>query len=178
MNGQKMQQPLLISNLLEHAERHHGEQQVVSRRVEGDSTRSEIGSDSTHCSTGTCGMTWSTRWAAVCDIRRAPHERQNPRRLQLKANSLPWPHSPQRSLKKLWARMPHSRKASNSSLMKRGSSDPVLASVWAMKHGRMLLHQAVQGGLLRAMPLVVQRGAVRRPLGRSADGLHTRLPRW
>jgi len=44
--------------------------------------------------------------------------------------------------------------------------------------GRMLLHQAVQRGLLRAMPPVVQRGAVRRPLGRSADGLHARLPRW
>jgi fatty-acyl-CoA synthase len=29
-------QPLLISNLLVHAERHHGEQQIVSRRVEGD----------------------------------------------------------------------------------------------------------------------------------------------
>ncbi len=36
MNGQMMQQPLLISALLTHAERHHGEQQVVSRRVEGD----------------------------------------------------------------------------------------------------------------------------------------------
>ncbi len=31
-----MQQPLLISSLLEHAERHHGDQQIVSRRVEGD----------------------------------------------------------------------------------------------------------------------------------------------
>jgi fatty-acyl-CoA synthase len=31
-----MQQPLLISSLLRHAERHHGEQQVVTRRVEGD----------------------------------------------------------------------------------------------------------------------------------------------
>ena len=31
-----MQQPLLISSLLIHAERHHGEQEVVSRRVEGD----------------------------------------------------------------------------------------------------------------------------------------------
>src|SRR5512135_1356606 len=36
MNGLMMQQPLLISNLLIHAERHHGEQEVVSRRVEGD----------------------------------------------------------------------------------------------------------------------------------------------
>jgi len=36
MIGQMMQQPLLISSLLTHAERHHGEQEVVSRRVEGD----------------------------------------------------------------------------------------------------------------------------------------------
>ncbi|HEX6721588.1 MAG TPA: 3-(methylthio)propionyl-CoA ligase [Burkholderiaceae bacterium] len=36
MNTSMMQQPLLISSLLKHAERHHGEQQIVSRRVEGD----------------------------------------------------------------------------------------------------------------------------------------------
>ncbi len=36
MNGLMMQQPLLVSSLLIHAERHHGEQQIVSRRVEGD----------------------------------------------------------------------------------------------------------------------------------------------
>jgi fatty-acyl-CoA synthase len=36
MLGQMMQQPLLISSLLVHAERHHPEQEVVSRRVEGD----------------------------------------------------------------------------------------------------------------------------------------------
>ena len=36
MNGLMMQQPLLISSLLTHAERHHGEQTIVSRRVEGD----------------------------------------------------------------------------------------------------------------------------------------------
>ncbi|HET9206453.1 MAG TPA: AMP-binding protein, partial [Burkholderiaceae bacterium] len=36
MNGSMMQQPLLISSLLNHAERHHGEQEIVSRRVEGD----------------------------------------------------------------------------------------------------------------------------------------------
>ena len=34
--GLMMQQPLLISSLLVHADRHHGEQQIVSRRVEGD----------------------------------------------------------------------------------------------------------------------------------------------
>jgi fatty-acyl-CoA synthase len=36
MNGQMMQQPLLISSLIVHAERHHAEREVVSRRVEGD----------------------------------------------------------------------------------------------------------------------------------------------
>ena len=36
MNGLMMEQPLLISSLLVHAERHHGGQEVVSRRVEGD----------------------------------------------------------------------------------------------------------------------------------------------
>jgi fatty-acyl-CoA synthase len=33
MHGQMMQQSLLISNILTHAERHHGSQEVVSRRV-------------------------------------------------------------------------------------------------------------------------------------------------
>ena len=36
MNGSMMQLPLLISSLLVHAERHHPEQEVVSRRTEGD----------------------------------------------------------------------------------------------------------------------------------------------
>ena len=36
MNGLMMQQPLLISSLIQHAERHHGDTEIVSRRVEGD----------------------------------------------------------------------------------------------------------------------------------------------
>ncbi|MBK6854400.1 MAG: fatty-acid--CoA ligase [Burkholderiales bacterium] len=36
MNALMMQQPLLISSLIEHAERHHGATEIVSRRVEGD----------------------------------------------------------------------------------------------------------------------------------------------
>src|SRR3569832_58562 len=36
MHGNMMRQPLLVSSLLEHAERNHGEQEIVSRRVEGD----------------------------------------------------------------------------------------------------------------------------------------------
>ena len=36
MNAIMMQQPLLISTLLTHAERNHGDQEIVLRRVEGD----------------------------------------------------------------------------------------------------------------------------------------------
>jgi 3-(methylthio)propionyl---CoA ligase len=36
MKGLMMQQPLLVSSLLTHAERHHGEREIVSKRVEGD----------------------------------------------------------------------------------------------------------------------------------------------
>jgi len=39
MNGLMMQQPLQISALLTHAERHHADQEIVSRRVEGDTHR-------------------------------------------------------------------------------------------------------------------------------------------
>jgi hypothetical protein len=42
--------------------------------------------------------------------------------------------------------------------------------------GRVLLHQAVQRGLLGAVALVVERGAVRRPLGLLRRGLHDGLP--
>jgi len=36
MNGLMMDMPLLVSSLLVHADRHHGDTEVVSRRVEGD----------------------------------------------------------------------------------------------------------------------------------------------
>jgi hypothetical protein len=36
MKGLMMQQPLLVSTLLTHAERHHGVQEIASKRVEGD----------------------------------------------------------------------------------------------------------------------------------------------
>ena len=36
MLGLMQSQPLLISNLITFAERHHGDAQIVSRRVEGD----------------------------------------------------------------------------------------------------------------------------------------------
>ncbi len=40
MMGLMMQMPLMISSLIEHADRHHGEVEIVSRRVEGDLHRS------------------------------------------------------------------------------------------------------------------------------------------
>ncbi len=36
MLGLMQNHPLLISSLIDHAERHHGDGQIVSRRVEGD----------------------------------------------------------------------------------------------------------------------------------------------
>ena len=42
----------------------------------------------------------------------------------------------------------------------------------------VLLHQAVKRGLFRAVALVVDRGAIRRPLGLLHRGLHARLPKW
>ena len=43
MLGQMQSQPLLISSLIVHAERHHREGEIVSRRVEGDIHRSNWG---------------------------------------------------------------------------------------------------------------------------------------
>ena len=40
LTGRMMSEPLLISSLLKHAERHSGETEIVSKRVEGDLHRS------------------------------------------------------------------------------------------------------------------------------------------
>src|SRR6202171_648130 len=36
MRGLMMEMPLLVSDLIRHADRHHGDTQIVSRRIEGD----------------------------------------------------------------------------------------------------------------------------------------------
>ena len=36
MQGLMMDMPLLISSILRHAARHHGDTEIVSRRLEGD----------------------------------------------------------------------------------------------------------------------------------------------
>jgi len=69
--------------------------------------RNGIGTETTHGRVGTQGMTHATRWAAVWAIRRAAHEGQNPRRLQLKGSSSSFGHVSQPRRRKPWARIPH-----------------------------------------------------------------------
>ena len=74
--------------------------------------------------------------------------------------------------------MPHSRKVSNSAL---GVLQQVGAgSLFGLgKEGcGMLQNQAVQRALLWAMAVVVDRGAIRRPLGLLHLGLHATIPKW
>ena len=54
--------------------------------------RKGMGTETTHGRVGTQGMTHSTRWAAVWAMRRAAHDGQNPRRLQLKGSSSAFGH--------------------------------------------------------------------------------------
>jgi hypothetical protein len=111
-------------------------------------------------------------------MRRPPHDGQKPRRLQLKASSLSWPHSPQRSRRKPWGQDAAFEEGVELVLDEPRQLALGVGLGLVDEAGRMLLHQAVQGGLLGATPLVTQRGVVRRPLGLLADGLHARLPRW
>ena len=113
-------------------------------------------------------------------MRRTSHMGQKPRRSQLNAASLSWPQSLQRMRrqrrKKQWARVPHSRKVSNSAL-------GVLLQVGSVcglgEEGRgVLLNRVVQRGLFQAVVLVVNGGAARRPLGPPANGVNARLPKW
>ena len=74
--------------------------------------------------------------------------------------------------------MPHSRKASNSALDVLRQVGAGSAFGLGEEGGGVPLHQAVQRGLFRAVALAVDRGAVRRPLGLPANGLHARLSKW
>lgn len=107
-------------------------------------------------------FSWGQRFVTRC---RAPHDRQKPRRLQLKATSLLWPQSPQRNRKKPWARTPQSREASNSARDELRQVGAGGGFSYGEEGRGMLLHKAVQRGLFRAVALVVNRGAIRRPLG-------------
>nr|WP_234413820.1 hypothetical protein [Ideonella sp. A 288] len=78
---------------------------------------------------------WDMRDDVVHQVRRGLRHtpraarRAEPATLAAEGQQLVVAHSSQRTLRKPCARMPQSRKASNSSLTNRGSSDPVLASV-------------------------------------------------
>jgi hypothetical protein len=69
-------------------------------------------------------------------MRRAPHEGQMPRRLQENATSFSCAHAAQRSRRKPCAKMPQSRKPSNSSLINSGKLAPVSASTCARNVSR------------------------------------------
>lgn len=56
MLGLMQSQPLLISSLIEFAERHHGDAEIVSRRVEGTSIATRTAT-SPHVPAA-----WPTRW--------------------------------------------------------------------------------------------------------------------
>jgi hypothetical protein len=71
--------------------------------------RNRFGTEITHCRTGTGGMTWSTRCAAVCAIRRPLQEGQTPRPLHEKATTKPCPHDVQRARPNPKQRMPQVR---------------------------------------------------------------------
>lgn len=111
-------------------------------------------------------------------MRPALHDGQNPRRLQLNPSSLSWPHSPQRSLKKAVGEDAAFEEGVELLLDEPGQLDAGAGFGVGNEAGRVLLHQSVQRGLLRSVPLVVKRRAIRRPLGLPADGLHARLPKW
>jgi len=118
---------------------------------------------------GTRGITSSTRCAALRAMRRAPHEGQNPRRLQENATRFSWAQPAQRRRRKPCARRPQARKASNSSLTNPGRAVPVLAWTFSEEGLQMLPHQPMQERVLGPPPLVADR--VRR-----RDARRLRLP--
>ena len=62
---------------------------------------------------------------------REPQAGQTSRRLQENATSFSWAQSPHRKRKNPWAKIPHSRNTSNSSLTNWGRPVPVSCSTWA-----------------------------------------------
>src|SRR5262249_4841744 len=71
--------------------------------------RKGTGTDTTHWRVGTPGMKHSTRCAAVWALRRAAHDGQKPRRLQLEGSNSSFGHVSQPRRRKPWARIPHRR---------------------------------------------------------------------
>jgi hypothetical protein len=56
----------------------------------------------------------------------------------------------------------------------------IFKEAWSCAHAKVPAsgHQAVHGGLLGTMAFVVERDAIRCPLGLPTNGLHARLTKW
>jgi hypothetical protein len=86
------------------------------------------------------------------------------------------------------AAIPQSQKAVGQDAALQESVELILHELWQVGSGSrlglreegrgVLLQQAVQRIPFRAVALVVNRGAIRRPLGLPINGLNARLPRW
>ncbi len=101
-------------------------------------------------------------------MRRAPHEGQNPRRLQLKASSLSCPQA-QEAVRQDVA-LQEGVELVTDELRQPGTCGPLGLGEETLG---MLLHQAVQHGLLRAVARVVHQGAIAMRLpGVVSVGLH------
>ena len=101
-------------------------------------------------------------------MRRAPHDGQNPRRLQLKASSLSCPQA-QEAVRQDVA-LQEGVELVTDELRQPGTG--ALFGLGEERRG-MLLHQAVQRGLLGAATRAVDRGAIAmRPPGVVSVGLH------
>ncbi len=68
-----------------------------------------LGRERTNWRTGTWGKTWSTRWAAVSAMRRAPQEGQHPRPRHENATRNSYPQREQGARANPWAKIPHLR---------------------------------------------------------------------
>jgi len=151
---------------------------VTSSGCAASNKRSAIGSESTRCRTGTCGMTRSSRCAAVCDIRRAPHDGQNPRALAVEGQQFVGA-ALDAAKSQVAVRQDATLEEGVELLFDEvGQFGPGAGFGVGDEAGRVLLQQALQSGQLRAVALVVDRGVIGRPLRLPADGLHDGLPWW
>jgi len=139
---------------------------VISLRGAAGSSHSGIRSDSTQWRAGTFGITGSTRWAAVCDVRHAARTARGAEPTAFAAES------DQLAVAAVATAQPQETVREDAALEERvelvvdelrqtgaggllGSSEKTLS---------VQQHLAVQRGPLGAVALVLDRGAIRRPM--------------
>jgi hypothetical protein len=106
-------------------------------------------------------------------MRRAAHDDPKPRRLQLRATSLSRPLS--QETVRHDAALQEGGELVRHELRQLGAH----GCLGFGEEGRgVLLHQALQLGLFRAVPIAVKMGGIRRTLGLPANGSYVRLPKW